>query len=272
MRRTAALLVLTLAAGAALAQPQAAAATARPALRVCADPDNLPYSREDGAGFENRIAELIAADFGQPLEYAWLPDRRGFVRKTMGAGLCDVVIGVPVEFERTLNTRPYYRSSYVLVEPAADTAPPASFADARLRQWRIGVQLMGDDFATTPPGHALVQAGAVGNVVGFPLPGEQPAAARMVQALGQGTLDAAFIWGPQAGYYVKQVARPLRLHYVPPPQELKEQPFTFAIAMGVRRSDRALRDRLDDFIVRRAADIDRVLAEFGVPRLPDIAP
>jgi mxaJ protein len=243
----------------------------RQALRVCADPDNLPYSHQDGSGFENRIAALVAADFGLALEYAWLPDRRGFVRKTLAAGLCDVVIGVPHDFERTLNTRAYYRSSYMLVEPASDPAPPASFADARLRQWRIGVQLMGDDFATTPPGHALVQAGAVGNVVGFPLPGEQPAAARMVQALGRGELDAAFVWGPQAGFYARQVARPLRLHYVPPPPELKEQPFTFAISMGVRRADRVLRDRLDDFIVRRQADLHRVLAEYGVPLLPESA-
>ncbi|MDB5912568.1 MAG: transporter substrate-binding protein, partial [Ramlibacter sp.] len=155
-------------------------------LRVCADPDNLPYSREDGSGFENRIARLVADDLGLQLEYAWLPDRRGFVRKTMGSGLCDLIIGVPVEFERTLNTRPYYRSSYVLVESAALGGPPAGFDDPRLRQWRIGVQLMGDDFATTPPGYALAQAGAVDNIVGFPLPGEEPAAARMVQALDRG--------------------------------------------------------------------------------------
>jgi mxaJ protein len=250
----------------------AASAQQAPALRVCADPDNLPYSHEDGSGFENRIAELLAADLGQPLEYAWLPDRRGFVRKTMGAGLCDVVIGVPVEFERTLNTKPYYRSSYVLIEPASAAASPADFADARLRQWRIGVQLMGDDFATTPPGYALAQAGAVDNVVGFPLPGEQPAAARMVQALARGELDGAFVWGPQAGFYARQSARPLRLHYVAPPRDLKDQPFSFAIAMGVRRGDKELRDRLNDFIARRQPDLDRILADYGVPRSPEPAP
>src|SRR3954471_20137693 len=150
-------------------------------LRVCADPDNLPYSHQDGSGFENRIAQLIAQDFGLPLVYAWLPDRRGFVRKTMGAGLCDLIVGVPVEFERTLNTRPYYRSTYVLVEPAGDRAPPDSFSDPRLRRWRVGVQLIGDDFAATPPGYALAQAGATGNVVGYPIAGELPAAARIFQ-------------------------------------------------------------------------------------------
>jgi mxaJ protein len=259
---------IALSLAAAAAGPQAPEPPANPpqALRVCADPENLPYSRADGSGFENRIAQLIASDFGLPLKYAWLPDRRGFVRKTMGAGLCDVIIGVPAGYERTLNTRPYYRSSYVLVEPAGDAAPPRDFADPRLREWRIGVQLMGDDFATTPPGYALAQAGAVRNVVGFPLPGDEPAAARMVQAIARGELDAAFLWGPQAGYYASHASRPLQLHYVQPPDTLKQQRFSFAIAMGVKHGNRALRDRLDDFIVRRHADIARILADYGVPQ------
>nr|WP_242528826.1 quinoprotein dehydrogenase-associated putative ABC transporter substrate-binding protein [Ramlibacter ginsenosidimutans] len=243
----------------------------RQALRVCADPDNLPYSRADGSGFENRIAQLVADDFGVPLEYAWLPDVRGFIRKTMGAGLCDVVIGVPVGFERTLNTRAYYRSSYVLVEPAGDTSPPAGFDDPRLRQWRIGVQLIGDDGATSPPGHALARVGATTNVVGYPIGGDTPAAARIMHALDRGELDAAFVWGPQAGYYAAQAKRPLAVHYVPPPPSLLHQSFSFPIAMGVRRGDQALRDRLDDFIARRHADIARILDGYGVPRVEDPA-
>jgi mxaJ protein len=258
---------------AALLACAALVATAQPApLRVCADPDNLPYSHADGSGFENRIAALVAGDFGVPLEYAWLPDRRGFVRKTMGAGLCDLIVGVPAGFERTLNTRPYYRSSYMLVEPAGDRAPPAGFEDARLRQWRIGVQLVGDDLAATPPGHALALVGALQNVVGFPIAGEEPAAARMVAALARGELDAAFVWGPQAGYFAARAPRKLQLHYVPPPAALRQQPFSFAIAMGVRRGDRALRDRLDDFLVRRQEDIARILDAYGVPRVEEKAP
>jgi quinoprotein dehydrogenase-associated probable ABC transporter substrate-binding protein len=237
------------------------------ALRVCADPDNLPYSREDGTGFENRIAELVAADFGLPLEYAWLPDRRGFVRKTMGAGLCDLVIGVPAGFDRTLNTRPYYRSSYLLVQRAGSEAPLRDFSDPRLRRWRIGVQLIGDDLATSPPGHALAALGATENVVGFPIPGEQPAAQRMVAALARGELDAAFVWGPQAGYFARTSAAPLRLQRVAPPQQVETQRFEFAIAMGVRRGDKALRDRLDALLVRRHEDIARILADYAVPVL-----
>jgi mxaJ protein len=265
-------LALSLAAAAAGPQAPVVPADSPPALRVCADPENLPYSRADGSGFENRIAQLIASDFGVPLRYAWLPDRRGFVRKTLGAGLCDVIIGVPAGFERTLNTRPYYRSSFVLVEPAGDASPPRDFSDARLRRWRIGVQLMGDDFATTPPGYALAHAGAVDNVVGYPLPGNEPASARMVHAIERGDLDAAFLWGPQAGYYARHAAKPLQLHYVQPPAALKEQRFSFAIAMGVKHGNRALRDRLDDFIVRRHADIARILADYGVPQLEGTTP
>jgi len=250
----------------------AAAAVQAAPLRVCADPDNLPYSRADGSGFENRIAQLVADDFGVALEYAWLPDLRGFVRKTMGAGLCDVIIGVPVSFGRTLNTRPYYRSSYVLVLPAGAAPAPASFDDPRLARWRVGVQLIGDDAAASPPGHALAQAGVTANVVGYPVAGDRPAAARMLEALDRGELDAAFAWGPQAGYYARGAARNLRLYEVPPPAALKDQPFRFAIAMGVRRGDQALRARLDDFIARRQADIDRILADYGVPRVGEGVP
>ena len=257
MRRL--LLLLLLACGAAWAQGAP--------LRVCADPDNLPFSHQDGSGFENRIAELVAADLGVPLQYAWLPDRRGFVRKTLGAGLCDLIVGVPVDFERTLNTRPYYRSSYVVVERPEAGSPLRGFDDPRLRRWRIGVQVIGDDMAASPPGHALVAAGAIDNVIGFPLVGEGPSAQRMVAALARGELDAAFVWGPQAGYFVQRAPVPLRVSVLPSPGHSELQRFTFAIAMGVRRGDTALRDRLNELLERRRADIERILADHGVPLL-----
>src|SRR5438105_2274563 len=131
----------------------ATAALARE-LRVCADPDNLPLSRDDGSGFENRIARLVAGEMDAELRYEWLPLRRGFVRKTMGAGSCDVFIGVPKKFDGVLTTRAYYRSSYVFVNGAGARGID-SFDDARLARLRIGVQLVGDDLAATPAGHAL---------------------------------------------------------------------------------------------------------------------
>jgi mxaJ protein len=232
------------------------------ALRVCADPDNLPYSRADGSGFENRIAQLVADDLKRPLEYAWLPDIRGFVRKTLGAQLCDVIIGVPVDFERTANTRPYYRSTYVLVQRAAD-APVRSFDDPRLATMRIGVQLIGNDLAASPPGGLLARHGYTQNVRGFPVVGDEPSARRAIEAIERGEIDAAVLWGPQAGYFARRSRVPLRVAVLPAPEEAR---FEYAIAMGVRRGDTALRAQLDDVIARRHADLVRILSEYDVPR------
>jgi len=232
-------------------------------LRVCADPDNLPLSHADGSGFENRIAQLVASELGAELRYEWWPLKRGFVRKT--AGLCDVFIGVPKDFERVLTTRAYYRSSYVFVD-APSARGVHEFDDPRLRTLRIGVQLVGNDLAATPPGHALARYGSIDNVRGFTPFGEGPAARRMIDALARGELDAALIWGPQAGYFASRAAKPLEVRLARPPAGLEEIPFEFDISIGVRRGSAALRDELDAAIARRRADIDAILAAYAVPR------
>ena len=239
-------------------------ATARE-LRVCADPDNLPLSSEDGSGFENRIARLVADEMKANLRYEWMPLRRGFVRKTMDAGSCDVFIGVPKDFDRVLTTRAYYRSSYVFVNgPGARGID--TFDDSRLARLRVGVQLVGNDLAATPAGHALAMSGHVENVYGFTIYGDGPASQRMVDALAKGALDAALVWGPQAGYFAARATRPLELRIARPPAALVNVPFEFEIAMGVRRGDAALRDELDAILERRRSDIDTILAEYSVPR------
>jgi mxaJ protein len=250
--------------GAATAAFAADEPIALPELRVCADPDNLPYSTADGRGFENRIAELLASDLHAELRYAWMPLRRGFVRKTVGEGLCDVFIGVPADFERVTTTRPYYRSSYVFV--TRSRAGVRSFDDPRLTRVKVGVQLVGNDLAATPPGHALARRGATRNVVGYTVFGEGPAAERIVEAVADGALDVGLVWGPQAGYFAYRAQPPLALARALPPPELAGMPFEFSISMGVKRGNRALRDLLDGVIARRQADIDAILAEYHVPR------
>ncbi|MFL6664663.1 MAG: quinoprotein dehydrogenase-associated putative ABC transporter substrate-binding protein [Rhizobacter sp.] len=259
--------------GAAAAAPEALPAQASPAaslpatLRVCADPDNLPYSRADESGFENRIARLIAEDLHIGLTYDWQPQIRGVVRKTINADRCDVLIGVPVGFDPVLTTRPYYRSAYVFVNRADAAARLESFDDPRLPTLAIGVQLIGDDLAATPPGHALARHGAVARVVGYPVYGEGPAAARATADLASGKLDAAVLWGPQAGYFAMRSAVPLRLVEARPPPDVA-LPFEFAIAMGVRKGNQALRAALDGVIERRGAEIAAILDGYGVPRRP----
>src|SRR4051812_1380337 len=172
----------------ALAAAACSCLAAQRTLRVCAEPDNLPLSNESEGGFENRIARLLADDLGARLVYSWQEQRRGFVRKTIGADVCDVWMGVPAGFERLLTTRPYYRSSYVFVSRADAREPLRSFADPRMATLRIGVQLIGNDLAATPPALALARFHAVDGIVGYPIYGEGSAAERISADIAAGKL------------------------------------------------------------------------------------
>jgi mxaJ protein len=239
-------------------------------IRVCADPNNLPFSNRAGEGFENKIAELLAADRGASLEYTWWAQRRGFVRNTLNAGLCDLVVGVPSAFDAVRATAPYYRSSYVFAARRDRRLALRSLDDERLRRMRIGVQLIGDDFANSPPAHALADRGIVRNVVGYSVYGDyaQPSPlAPIMAAVDRGDIDTAIVWGPAAGYFARGGAHPIALTPVSPRVDGNALPFVFDISMGVRRGDAALAAELDSFITRRRADIEAILDAYGVPRL-----
>jgi mxaJ protein len=246
------------------------AAGAAPALRVCADPNNLPYSNKAGEGFENRLAEMVAADLGTTLSYTWWPQRRGFLRNTLDAGQCDIVMGMPARVDAVATTRPYYRSTYVVVAPRRRHLRIASLEDRRLRSLKVGVQLIGDDFANSPPAHALSARGIVANVVGYSVLGDysQPnPPARIVEAVARGDIDVALVWGPVAGYFAARQLVPLDVTPISPRDDSSSLPFTFDISMAVRRTDAARRNALDAFIARRHRDIDRLLDSYGVPRV-----
>jgi quinoprotein dehydrogenase-associated probable ABC transporter substrate-binding protein len=243
-------------------------------LRVCADPNNLPFSNQQQQGFENKIARAMAAAFGQRLEYVWWAQRRGFVRNTLNAAACDVLVGVPARFELALTTRPYYRSSYVFVTRGADLHL-SGLDDARLRSMTIGVHLIGDDFANVPPAHALANRGMIGNVRGYSVYGDysQPdPPAALVRAVAGGALDVAIAWGPLAGYFARHSSVPLTVTPVPQDPHTPSLPFAYDIAMGVRRGDIALKRKLDTFITQHRRELDRLLADYGVPRVDTGAP
>jgi mxaJ protein len=242
----------------------------KPALRVCADPNSLPFSNQRGEGFENKLAELLAADLGARVEYTWWAQRRGFVRNTLRAGECDVLLGVPTSYELAQTTRPYYRSTYVFVSRKDRALQVESLDDPRLKDLKIGVQMVGDDFANTPPAHALSARGMIRNIVGYSVLDDysQPnPPARIVHAVARGEVDVAVVWGPLAGYFARREPVSLDLSAVTPEIDPPFLPFVFDIAMAVRRGDDERLKQLDDFIVRRRADIDRVLEEYGVPRV-----
>jgi mxaJ protein len=245
-------------------------AAAPPPLRVCSDPNNLPYSNDRGEGFENRIASLIAHDLGRPVAYVWWPQRRGFIRNTLNAGRCDLIVGLPSNVGQALATRPYYRSSYVFVTRRDRRLTLTSLDDPRLHALKIGVQIIGADYANSPPAHALANRGIVDNVVGYMVyPGNAGASRSrtIVDAVADGRVDVSAVWGPTAGYYARRSSVPLVLTPVTPQIDLPFLPFVFDISMAVRRGDTALHDRLDEILERRRTEIDAILRRYGVPRL-----
>jgi mxaJ protein len=238
-------------------------------LRVCSDPNNLPFSNARGEGFENKIAQLVASDLHEKLEYTWWAQRRGYLRNTITANKCDVWIGVPSGLGPLLTTQPYYRSTYVFMTRTSDPIRVTSFNDPVLRRVRVGVQLVGDDGANTPPAHALSRRHIIRNVRGYHLEADYRRPnppARIVDALADSEIDVAVVWGPMAGYFATREPVPLRMTPVSPQVDLPFLPFVFDIAMGARRSDSLLVRRLDSVIVRRRPEIDRILASYGVPR------
>ena len=254
----------------ALATLLAIPAFAAAPLRVCADPNNLPFSNARGEGFENRIAQLIARDLGTTVSYYWFAQRRGFVRNTLNANHCDVIIGVPSSFELALTTRPYYRSTYVFVTRRDRKLSIDSFDDPRLKKLKIGVQMIGDDYTSSPPAHALANRGIVRNVAGYMVYGdyaEESPTRRIVEAVAKGEVDVSAVWGPTAGYFIRKSRVPLVATPVNPQIDVPFLPFVFDIAMAVRRGDTALRDRLDAVLARREKEIDAILREYGVPRV-----
>jgi mxaJ protein len=239
------------------------ASTSRAAeLKVCADPDALPFSNRNQQGFENKLAAMLARDMHADLTYTWQRLGRGFVRNFLNKSQCDLVLGIPSNFRQMLTTDPYYRSTYVFVTRKSRNLRLASFDDPRLRQMHVGVQIVGEEYA--PPAIALGRRGLVANVVGFETATN---ASSVTDAVLKGKVDTAVEWGPLAGYFARKHPGALQLDPVPE-VDIPALPFTFMISMGVRKGNTQLRDRLNQFIARRKPEIDQLLRSYGVPLLP----
>ena len=254
-------------AGVACAFVACVAAATAPAreLRVCADPDNLPYSDRAQRGFENRIAKLVARDMGADVEYYWLPQWRGYARKTLSQRHCDLIPGIARDDDSVLATDAYYIGTFALVYAPSRFPALASLDDPRLRTLRIGIQVIGINATPSPPARALARRGIVDNVVGFPVMGKTPSAQRIVDAIVSGTLDVGIVWSPQPGYFIAQ--RHLALDVVPIHRTPRDPAFDFAIAMGVRRDDAALQREVNASLARLKPAIDGVLREYAVMRV-----
>jgi len=227
-------------------------------LRVCADPYNMPFSNDREEGFENKIAHVVAQDLNATVINYWWPERRGFLRNSILAGFCDVLINVPVGFDPVATTKAYYRSTYYFVYRTDRGLNLHSLDDTLLKHLKIGVNMIGYDYTNTPPAHALGSRGVVG-LVGFgnflnPDPkADHPQ--DIVDAVAKDSIDVAIVWGPKAGYWVKREAVPLTMVPLPDSDAVSGMPFAFDMAMGVRHRDKALKAQLDSVIDRRRGEI-----------------
>ena len=238
-------------------------------FRVCSDPNNLPFSNEAGQGFENKLAEMIATELGADLKYTWRAWHRSFLRETLDAKKCDVIMGVPANFPKTLTTRPYYKSVYAFVAPAT-TPTISSFDDPALKNATVGVQIIGDDGEGTPPSYALTKRGLINNMKPYAAVGdyEDPTpASAIVDAVANHTIDMAVVWGPVAGYFAARQQPPLKVTPVSPPFDGPTLPMAFDISVGVRKDATTLRDELDATLQKLRPRIDALLVDYSVPRL-----
>jgi mxaJ protein len=235
-------------------------------LRVCSDPNNLPFSNRAGKGFENKIATLLAHDLNETVAYTWAAQHDTFIKRTLNAGKCDVVMGVPVGMGGIALTSPYYKSTYVFVSRARDALDISSLSDPRLRTLKIGVHLLGGDPA--PPEAALGQEKIVDNVSGFMIYGDYAKPnppARLIEAVASGKVDVAVVWGPLGGYFAKHTRVPLSVSPVTDTAKFAPLVFQYAIALGVRENDTALRRKLDAVLLREHGAILRILQDYGIP-------
>jgi quinoprotein dehydrogenase-associated probable ABC transporter substrate-binding protein len=237
----------------------------RTALRVCADPANMPFSNEKGEGFENKIAEMVAADLKVPVEYTWFPQATGFIRRTLFARRCDVVMGYAQGDELVQNTNPYYRSTYTLVHRRSSGLDGVdSLSDPRLKGRHIGV------VAGTPPASIMARLGLIQDAKPYPLmvdrrhesPGE-----RMIEDIASGNIDAGVLWGPMAGFFAAKAGD--KLAVVPLLKETGVPRMAYRITFGVRHLEDDWKRQLNDLIAKRQGDIDAVLLQFGVPLLDE---
>jgi len=265
MNRPAATIALAVLAGALAAPAGAQLSTdlvSRSEFRVCADPHNLPFSNDKQAGFENKIAELIAKDLNEPVGYTWFPQTVGFVRNTLLADRCDVVMGTVAAGEMMDDTNPYYRSAYMIVTRADDNIAATSLADSALAGKRFGL------IAGTPPTDLLLKHNLLAQTASYSLlidtRYESPSR-QMLQDLIDKKIDVALLWGPYAGYFIAEEHLPL--HAALLASEPNGPKLDYYIAMGVRPGETAWRRTLNRSILKHQDEITRILLDYHVPLL-----
>jgi mxaJ protein len=233
-------------------------------LRVCADPDNLPFSNASRADFDNRIAEVFGRDLHRPVVFVWARAHRGFLRERFNMGACDLLMGVPEGMKHVRTTVPYYRSSYVFVTRQTDHLQLTSFNDPAIGRQRIGLQILEEDLS--PPSLPLIRSGHTTQLVGFNAFGR--GAEDIMRAVADKRVGFAVVWGPLAGYYAARQRVPLTLTEVKPSVDPSGIPFSFALSVAVHTGDQLLAEKLNRVIRRNKNQLLSILRSYHVPLDP----
>ncbi len=237
----------------------------RLSLRVCADPANMPFSNDKGEGFENKIAEIVAAELKVPVEYIWFPQAMGFIRQTLFSKRCDVVLGYAQGDELVLNTNAYYRSVYTLVYRKGVGLDGADhLADERLKDKRIGL------IAGTPPTEILLRLGLMARAKPYPLMVDrryESPAELMIADIRSGEIDAGVLWGPIAGHFAANGGELIAV--VPLLKETAGPRMAYRITFGVRPAEDDWKRELNALIAKLQGKLDSVLLQYGVPLLDE---
>ena len=251
-------------------------AIAEDELRVCAEPDNLPFSNQKQEGFENKIATLLAGELNLKPRYLWEKQRQGYIKNTLEANRCDVIVGVPYGHARLLTTKPYYRSGYVFVTQKERNLVIESFDDPILRTLKIGLHAIGNDGSNSPPAHALAHRGIVNNIVGYSMWGDSSVEnpqAQVIEAVAKGEIDIAIVWGPIGGYFATKYGEQLAVVLALADVQMPKQPFSFDIAIGVRKDDSGLAAKLQQALEEKRNEIEEILTTYHIPLIkssPDL--
>ncbi|MDH6262761.1 quinoprotein dehydrogenase-associated probable ABC transporter substrate-binding protein [Bradyrhizobium sp. BR13661] len=233
-------------------------------LRVCADPRNMPFSNEKGEGIENKLAELFADKLQKKLDYVYFPQATGFVRMTLGAHRCDVIMGFPQGDDVVQGTNPYYRTTYALVAKSGSGLEDVdTLEDPKLKGKHVGI------IAGTPPATNMAIAGLMSDAKPYPLMIDtryDNSAQAMIDDLISGKIDAGVLWGPMAGYYAKKAGA---MHVTPLVKETTGPKLVYRIGMGVRAADQSWKRQLNKLIQENQGEINKILLDFGVPLLDE---
>jgi quinoprotein dehydrogenase-associated probable ABC transporter substrate-binding protein len=252
---------------------------AKEKFKVCADPLNPPYSTKKKDGFENKIAELLAKEMGQRVEYTWFPQRIGFIRNTLMASVdenaadikeykCDVVMGLPTGYDLTETTIPYYTSTYVLIiakgrgwdDITLDAAQLTNIPPERQEKLKIAM------FDQTPGTAWLQKSGLLEYGIPYQaMTGDDNnnTAMQIEKDFKSKKIDMVIIWGPMAGYIISQ--SPKNSYTVIPMKTSMGVKFDFPISIGIRKSDKERKAELDRLILKKSKEIKAIIASYNIP-------